>query len=131
MEDGRTMYYRERRGGQPYLLVLDRRGSVRAIRLDRSKTIGREGADCSVDIALTSPITSRRHGEFILKPDGVYYQDLGSTNGTYLNKTLFSKKTEIGKIREDTKKKGVYWNYMYGRNYSNALGGIVFFRYTF
>lgn len=96
MEDGRTMYYRERHGGQPYLLVLDRRGSVRAIRLDRSKTIGREGADCSVDIALTSPITSRRHGEFILKPNGVYYQDLGSTNGTYLNKTLFSKQTEIG-----------------------------------
>jgi hypothetical protein len=46
-------------------------------------TIGRGGQN---DIALTSDeYVSARHARFEPRQDGVWVQDLGSTNGTYLN----------------------------------------------
>lgn len=43
------------------------------------------GRDNSSDIAVLDPEISRRHARFIVKTDGVYIEDLGSTNGTFLN----------------------------------------------
>ncbi len=51
--------------------------------LDKSEVnIGR---DLSNDIPVPDAEISRRHARFIVKPDGVYIEDLGSTNGTFLN----------------------------------------------
>ncbi|MCK9245328.1 MAG: FHA domain-containing protein [Anaerolineaceae bacterium] len=43
------------------------------------------GRDKSNDIPVPDAEISRRHARFIVKPDGVYIEDLGSTNGTFLN----------------------------------------------
>ena len=43
------------------------------------------GRDLSNDIPVPDAEISRRHARFIVKPDGVYIEDLGSTNGTFLN----------------------------------------------
>jgi hypothetical protein len=51
--------------------------------LEKSEvTIGRDLAN---DIPVPDSEISRRHARFIVKVDGVYVEDLGSTNGTFLN----------------------------------------------
>jgi len=43
------------------------------------------GRDMANDIPVPDAEISRRHARFIVKDDGVYIEDLGSTNGTFLN----------------------------------------------
>ncbi len=43
------------------------------------------GRDFANDIPVPDSEISRRHARFIVKADGVYIEDLGSTNGTFLN----------------------------------------------
>lgn len=43
------------------------------------------GRDLANDIPVPDSEISRRHARFIVKVDGVYIEDLGSTNGTFLN----------------------------------------------
>jgi predicted component of type VI protein secretion system len=46
------------------------------------KTLGR---DESADITLNDPAVSRRHARLYRSKDGVWLEDLGSTNGSYIN----------------------------------------------
>lgn len=48
-------------------------------------TIGRTSSQGTCDIAINSAIVSRRHGQIAQSDSGYFYQDLGSTNGTYVN----------------------------------------------
>ena len=48
----------------------------------RSWVIG-SGADC--DVVVDSPLASGRHCQLTQKPDGYFLEDLGSTNGTYVD----------------------------------------------
>lgn len=48
-------------------------------------TIGRTSSQGTCDIAVNSAIVSRRHGQIAQSDSGYFYQDLGSTNGTYVN----------------------------------------------
>ena len=43
------------------------------------------GRDLSTDIAISDPEVSRRHARFFVKDDNIFVEDLGSTNGTFLN----------------------------------------------
>lgn len=43
------------------------------------------GRDLANDIPVPDQEISRRHARFLIRPDGVYIEDLGSTNGTFLN----------------------------------------------
>lgn len=43
------------------------------------------GRDLANDIAISDPEVSRRHARFVIQNDNVLVEDLGSTNGTFLN----------------------------------------------
>jgi predicted component of type VI protein secretion system len=43
------------------------------------------GRELNNDVPVPDPEISRRHARFITRADGVYVEDLGSTNGTFLN----------------------------------------------
>jgi len=43
------------------------------------------GRELNNDFPVPDPEISRRHARFITRADGVYVEDLGSTNGTFLN----------------------------------------------
>lgn len=68
------------------LCFFDNNGQMVVIHLERFNkqeiTIGRDGA--SADIALDFEKISRIHGRFLLLPDGLYYQDEDSLNGTLI-----------------------------------------------
>lgn len=57
-------------------------GTNREIVLKSETTLGRH-ADC--DVLLTEGHASRRHAKLLLTPDGAWVEDLGSSNGTFLN----------------------------------------------
>src|SRR5918992_3297521 len=54
----------------------------RSMELDRDLVIGREGADLTIG---DDPEMSRRHAQVRPVAGGVVVQDLGSTNGTFVN----------------------------------------------
>ena len=70
------------------LHLFDENGFAGSYRLGYITTIGRKTSHTQCDIALDSPIVSRRHGEIVLSADGYFYKDLDSTNGTYVNGRL-------------------------------------------
>ena len=43
------------------------------------------GRDLANEIAISDPEVSRRHARFLMQEDNVIIEDLGSTNGTFLN----------------------------------------------
>jgi len=43
------------------------------------------GRDLANDITISDPEVSRRHARFYMRDDNIYLEDLGSTNGTFLN----------------------------------------------
>ena len=70
--------------------ILVRRGSYedagKVFTLSKPVTvIGRITTQNKPDIELNDEVVSRRHVEIILKDDGYWIKDLGSTNGTMLN----------------------------------------------
>ena len=56
--------------------------------------LGRRVPGRQVDVALSSPLASRTHGEFHLEQGQWFYQDLGSLNGTFLNGDKLPVKTD-------------------------------------
>jgi len=65
------------------------KNEARIIKLDKTMTIGRQVPGNTPDIALDSPILSRKHGNFIVRPDGFYYEDCDSFNGSFINGVLY------------------------------------------
>lgn len=64
------------------LRICQKRANLREVRLGPVTIVGRS-ADCQLRIA--SAEVSRRHCQLLLRPDGVYLEDLGSANGTFLD----------------------------------------------
>ena len=70
------------------LHVLDKTGEIKSYPLDDLTRIGRATEGCEAEIAVSSMITSRRHGEIMRLPTGYCYSDVGRVNGTYINGKL-------------------------------------------
>ena len=70
---------------QATLHILDQSGRVRSCSIEEIARVGRDTAESTAEIRLTSKITSRKHGEFTRLPTGYFYRDVGSLNGTYIN----------------------------------------------
>ncbi len=51
-----------------------------------NKEIATIGREASADIVIADPEVSRAHARLVTKPGGVIIEDLGSTNGTFVNK---------------------------------------------
>lgn len=67
------------------LVLIDNQSSTppREFELVKSELV--IGRDESVDLPITSPAISRRHAKFTREGDGFVLEDLGSSNGTFVN----------------------------------------------
>lgn len=75
-----------------YLIIFtDIKSEASIVKIEGNMTLGREIPGLKPDIAVNSPIVSRKHGEFTVSGGCVYYQDCGSFNGTYVNGALYKK----------------------------------------
>lgn len=79
---------------QATLHVLDKSGIIRSYTVGDSTRIGRDLPGSTADIRLASSITSRQHGDLLRLPTGYFYRDIDSTNGTYINGTLYGRNGE-------------------------------------
>jgi len=67
-------------------------GTNREIVLKPETSFGRH-ADC--DVLLTEGHASRRHAKLLLTPDGAWIEDLGSSNGTFINGSRITGRVRI------------------------------------
>jgi len=75
------------------LVILDDRGSkVKTVTLDGNLQIGRAEA---CQIRLEDTYISSFHARIFRRDDGWYVEDLGSTNGTYLNQRRVTSPAEL------------------------------------
>ena len=66
-------------------LIVMRSGPIPGSSFYLEKTEVTLGRDLANDIPVPDQEISRRHARFVTRTDGVYIEDLGSTNGTILN----------------------------------------------
>ncbi|MBR3932590.1 MAG: ATP-binding cassette domain-containing protein [Clostridia bacterium] len=71
------------------IIFTDIKNEADIIKLEKTMSVGRKVPGSDPDIALDSPIVSRKHGNFIVRPDGFYYEDTDSFNGTFINGILY------------------------------------------
>jgi ABC transport system ATP-binding/permease protein len=67
------------------LTLIDKQGSAPAKEFELIKSEITIGRDESVDLPITSPAISRRHVKLTREGDGYVLEDLGSSNGTFVN----------------------------------------------
>lgn len=67
-------------------------GSSREIQLKSETVLGRQ-AEC--DVLLTEGHTSRRHARLVQAEDGYWLEDLGSSNGTFINGNRISGRVKV------------------------------------
>lgn len=87
----KTVLYTAIPSQEAHLHVFNGFGFIASYPLKYLTTIGRNSSQGTSDIAVDSPIISRRHGEFVLSDGEYFYKDLDSTNGTYVNGRLYGK----------------------------------------
>jgi len=77
----------------PRELVVSDEGGRRTVPLKDSLTVGR-AATC--DVVVSDTYVSNVHARIFQRDGGWWLEDLGSTNGTYMNRTRVSSPTAIG-----------------------------------
>jgi pSer/pThr/pTyr-binding forkhead associated (FHA) protein len=78
---------------QPRELVVTDEGGRRTVPLNGPMTVGR-AATC--DVVLADTYVSNVHARIYERDGGWWLEDLGSTNGTYVNRTRVSTPTAVG-----------------------------------
>ena len=66
-------------------LIVMRSGPIPGSSFYLEKTEVTLGRDLANDIPVPDQEISRRHARFVVRTDGVYIEDLGSTNGTFVD----------------------------------------------
>jgi len=77
------------------LLVFTANEHIQEYFVQDSATIGKK-RDAGLDIVIDSGIVSREHGRIFKKNNFYFYEDLNSTNGTYVNGVLYGKESGTG-----------------------------------
>jgi pSer/pThr/pTyr-binding forkhead associated (FHA) protein len=77
----------------PRELVVTDAGGTRTVPLKESITLGRAATN---DLALSDTYVSNVHARIFMKDGSWWLEDLGSTNGTYMNRTKVATPTPIG-----------------------------------
>ena len=87
-------------------LLIVQRGSNAGSRYLLNTDVVTAGRHQSADIFLDDISVSRKHATFTRQPDGILLRDLGSLNGTYVNRDLVDEcllrngdEVQIGKFR--------------------------------
>jgi ABC-type multidrug transport system ATPase subunit/pSer/pThr/pTyr-binding forkhead associated (FHA) protein len=75
------------------LILSDSKTSPTAFELNKSEII--VGRDPDVDITIPSPIVSRRHARLTRDGDAYMIEDMGSSNGTYVNGQRVSERRQL------------------------------------
>ncbi len=76
--------------GKAFLIVFtDINKEASVIKFEKNMTVGRAVPGNSPDLAIDSPIVSRKHGEFTFDARGFYYKDTDSFNGSFINGVLY------------------------------------------
>ena len=76
--------------GKAFLIVFtDINKEAAVFKFNRNMTVGREVPGNKPDLAIDSPIVSRKHGEFTFDSSGFYYKDMDSFNGSFINGVLY------------------------------------------
>ncbi len=86
-------------GNLSVVLFLRSTGQVSEYKLKYENTIGRVSSAGSVDISIDSPLVSRNHGRIYKQEDFYFYEDLSSTNGTYINGILHGRESKEGRYK--------------------------------
>src|SRR5688572_32009585 len=71
------------RSGNHKLILSKGTASFQEFELTRPEII--IGRDSKVDVVIPSPVVSQRHARLMQEGEGYVLEDLGSSNGTYLN----------------------------------------------
>lgn len=71
--------------GAVLIIMSEADKELRTVELFKSMVIGRQTPENEPDIAIESPIVSRKHGEITKLGNEYYYVDCNSLNGTYIN----------------------------------------------
>ena len=75
------------------ITVIDHNNSPYSVQIKEHIYIGRTVSGSNCELQIDSPIVSRNHGEIFIANGKFYYRDLDSTNGTYINNTLYGAET--------------------------------------
>lgn len=81
------------------VLFVPAKRQIEQFALKDDNLIGRISSNGNPDIPIDSPVVSRKHGRIFIQNEYFFYEDLSSTNGTYINGTLYGRESETGKYK--------------------------------
>ncbi|MBQ1389752.1 MAG: ATP-binding cassette domain-containing protein [Clostridia bacterium] len=81
-----TVLYKENQNESAMISLFDSSGFIRSCTLNALTLIGNDAPDSTADIRISSPGVSKNHGQIALIDGHCFYRDLGSENGTVINK---------------------------------------------
>ena len=87
----KTMVYHENKSSYAKLIIRSKHKIECVDNIGNVCVLGRKTTDAVTDVQIDSSLVSKIHGQFFLRNEEFYYQDLGSSNGTYINGYHFSK----------------------------------------